>query len=101
LGAAMGAPLAAYHCDNKKGVGHAIYTNMVPAGGFRGYGASQTTFAIECAIDDLARLLGIDPLAIRRKNVVKPGDNVESIWMEPSDASFGSYGVTECLDIVD
>jgi CO/xanthine dehydrogenase Mo-binding subunit len=101
LAAAMASPLAAYRCANKKGIGHAVYTNMVPAGGFRGYGASQTTFAIECAIDDLARLLGIDPLAMRRKNVVKPGDNVESIWKEPSDASFGSYGIDECLDIVE
>jgi CO/xanthine dehydrogenase Mo-binding subunit len=101
LAAAMGAPLAAYHCEHKKGVGHVVYTNMVTAGGFRGYGASQTTFAIECAIDDIARLLGIDPLAMRRKNVVKPGDNVESIWKEPSDSIFGSYGIHECLDIVE
>jgi putative selenate reductase molybdopterin-binding subunit len=101
LGAAMASPLAAYRCDNKKGVGYAVYTNMVPGGGFRGYGASQTTFAVECAIDELARILGIDPFAIRRKNVVRPGDNVESIWKEPSDASFGSYGIDECLDIVE
>jgi CO/xanthine dehydrogenase Mo-binding subunit len=74
---------------------------MVPGGGFRGYGASQTTFAIECALDELARLLGIDPFAIRRKNVVQTGDNVESIWKEPSDASFGSHGIAECLDIVE
>src|SRR5260370_31501637 len=46
-------------------------------------------------------MLGIDPVAMRRKNVVKPGDNVEAIWQEPSDASFGSYGLDECLDIVE
>lgn len=100
LGAAMGNQLAAYRCDNKKGVGHAVYTNMVPAGGFRGYGASQTTFAIECAIDDVAVKLGIDPFEIRRKNLVKPGDNIEAIWKEPKDATFGSYGIEECLDLV-
>lgn len=101
LAAAMGSPLAAYRCDNKKGAGFAVYTNMVPGGGFRGYGASQTTFAIECAIDEMARLLDIDPVEMRRRNVVRPGDNIESIWKEPSDASFGSYGVAECLDIVE
>ena len=101
LGAAMASPLAAYRCANKRGIGYAIYTNMVPAGGFRGYGASQTSFAIECAMDELARLLDIDPFTIRRRNVVKPGDTVESIWAEPTDASFGSYGVAECLDIVE
>jgi CO/xanthine dehydrogenase Mo-binding subunit/aerobic-type carbon monoxide dehydrogenase small subunit (CoxS/CutS family) len=101
LAAAMASPIAAYRCDNKKGIGQVVYTNMTPGGGFRGYGASQTTFAIECAMDDMARLLKIDPIEIRRKNVVKPGDNVESIWAEPGDASFGSYGITECLDIVE
>ena len=82
LAAAMASPFAAYRCANKKGVGHVVYTNMIPGGGFRGYGASQTTFAMECAIDELARLLGIDPFEMRRKNVVRPGDNVESIWKE-------------------
>jgi CO/xanthine dehydrogenase Mo-binding subunit/aerobic-type carbon monoxide dehydrogenase small subunit (CoxS/CutS family) len=101
LAAAMASPIAAYRCANKKGVGHVVYTNMIPGGGFRGYGASQTTYAMECAIDELARLLGIDPFEMRRKNVVKPGDNVESIWKEPGDASFGSYGINECLDIVE
>ncbi|KQT11724.1 aldehyde oxidase [Methylobacterium sp. Leaf399] len=101
LAAAMASPIAAYRCANKKGIGHAVYTNMTPGGGFRGYGASQTTFAIECAIDELARRLGIDPFAMRRLNVVQPGDNIESIWKEASDASFGSHGIGECLDIVE
>ena len=95
---ARSRPIAA---RNKKGIGHAVYTNMTPAGGFRGYGASQTTFAIECAIDELARLLDIDPFEMRRRNVVQPGDNIESIWKEPNDASFGSYGIGQCLDIVE
>jgi CO/xanthine dehydrogenase Mo-binding subunit/aerobic-type carbon monoxide dehydrogenase small subunit (CoxS/CutS family) len=101
LAAAMASPMAAYRCDNKRGVGRAVYTNMVPGGGFRGYGASQTTFAMECAMDELARLLGMDPFEIRRKNVVRPGDNIESIWKEAGDASFGSHGIDECLDIVE
>jgi CO/xanthine dehydrogenase Mo-binding subunit/aerobic-type carbon monoxide dehydrogenase small subunit (CoxS/CutS family) len=100
LAAAMASPIAAYRCGNKMGIGQVVYTNMTPGGGFRGYGASQTTFAIECAMDDLARLLKLDPVEIRRKNVVRPGDNVESIWQEPGDASFGSHGIDECLDIV-
>ncbi len=101
LAAAMASPIAAYRCANKKGRGRTVYTNMTPGGGFRGYGASQTTFAIESAMDELARMLDLDPVAIRRKNVVKPGDNIESIWKEPGDASFGSYGIEQCLDIVE
>ena len=39
LAAALGSPIAAYRCPNKKADGYAVYTNMVPGGGFRGYGA--------------------------------------------------------------
>ena len=85
LAAALGSPIAAYRCANKKADGYAVYTNMVPGGGFRGYGASQTTFAIECAIDDLARLLDMNPFEIRRKNKVRETDRIESIWKDPSD----------------
>ena len=101
LAAALGSPIAAYRCPNKKADGYAVYTNMVPGGGFRGYGASQSTFAIECAIDDLARLLGIDPFEIRRINKVRETDRIESIWKEASDVMFGSYGIDQCLDLVE
>ena len=50
------------------------YTNTLPAGAFRGYGLPQTQFAVESAIDELARQLGISPFEMRRRNVVKPGD---------------------------
>jgi CO/xanthine dehydrogenase Mo-binding subunit/aerobic-type carbon monoxide dehydrogenase small subunit (CoxS/CutS family) len=98
LAAALGSPLCLYRCENKKAAGFAVYTNMVPAGGFRGYGASQTTFAIECAIDDLARRLGLDAFAMRRKNMVRSTDWIESVWRDPSDVGFGSYGLDQCLD---
>ena len=101
LAAALSSPIAAYRCVNKKADGYAVYTNMVPAGGFRGYGASQTTFAIECAMDDLAKLLGMSPFAIRRINKVRETDRIESIWKEPSDVEFGSYGIDQCLDLVE
>ena len=101
LGAALGNPLTVYRCANKKADGYAVYTNMIPAGGFRGYGSSQTTFAIECAIDDLAQLLGMGSFEIRRNNMIRPGDWMESIWKEPSDVEFGSYGLDQCLDLVE
>jgi putative selenate reductase molybdopterin-binding subunit len=101
LAASLGSPLTSYRCANKKAVGYAVYTNMVPGGGFRGYGSSQTTFAIECAIDELARLLGMDPFEIRRKNMIRPGDWMESVWKDPSDVDFGSYGLDQCLDLVE
>jgi CO/xanthine dehydrogenase Mo-binding subunit len=90
--------MAAYRCENKKAIGYAVYTNLVPGGGFRGYGASQSTFAIECAMDDLAKLLGLDPFVIRRKNMIRSDDWIESVWNDPSDIGFGSYGLDQCMD---
>jgi putative selenate reductase molybdopterin-binding subunit len=101
LAAALGSPLAAYRCPNKKAEGYAVYTNIVPGGGFRGYGASQTTFAIESAIDELGELLGLDPFEIRRRNRVGPKDCIESVWKDVSDIEFGSYGLDQCFDLVE
>jgi hypothetical protein len=101
LAAALAGPLAAYRCPNKKADGYAVYTNMVPGGGFRGYGSSQTTFAIECAIDDLAKKLGLDPFELRRRNMIRPDDWIGSIWGDPSDVDFGSYGLDQCMDRVE
>jgi len=101
LAASLGSPLTAYRCANKKAEGYAVYTNIVPAGGFRGYGSSQTTFAIECAIDELAGRLGLDPVAMRRRNMIRPEDWIESVWKDPTDVSFGSYGLEQCLDMVE
>ena len=101
LGAALGAPMCLYRCDNKKAAGFAVYTNVIPGGGFRGYGASQSTFAIECAMDELAHRLGMSPFAIRRKNVIRATDWIQSVWEETSDVGFGSYGLDQCIDLVE
>ena len=101
LGASLGSPMSAYRCPNKKALGQAVYTNVVPGGGFRGYGSSQSTFAIECAMDELAKLLGMEPFAFRRKNMIKPDEWIESVWKDPSDVDFGSYGLDQCLDLVE
>jgi putative selenate reductase molybdopterin-binding subunit len=101
LAAALASPLTMYRCPNKKADGYAVYTNMIPGGGFRGYGSSQTTFAIECAMDDVAQLLGLGSFEIRRKNMIRPGDWMQSIWPETSDIEFGSYGLDQCMDLVE
>jgi CO/xanthine dehydrogenase Mo-binding subunit/aerobic-type carbon monoxide dehydrogenase small subunit (CoxS/CutS family) len=93
--------LALYRCENKSVDAVAVYTNTVPSGAFRGYGLSQTSFAVESALDELARRLGIDPLEFRRRNVVRPGDELVSITSDPDDVSIASYGLDQCLDLVD
>jgi CO/xanthine dehydrogenase Mo-binding subunit len=56
--------------------GRCVYTNKVPAGHTRATGKIQTTWGIECAIDSVARQMGIDPYEFRKKNVLLRGDFV-------------------------
>ena len=49
-------------------------TNTPPNGAFRGFGAPQTEFAIEVHMDRIAEALGMDPVAVRRINALRPGD---------------------------
>lgn len=101
LASSLGSSMATYRCRNKKGTGYAVYTNTVPSGAFRGYGATQPAFAIESAIDELAHKLGIDPFTFRRKNMIGPRDPVHSIWPFPHDGVIGSYGLDQCVDLVE
>lgn len=99
---ACGESLGVYNCPNKKVDAVVAYTNTVPAGAFRGYGLPQTLFAVEAAVDELARQLGISPFEIRRRNVVKPGDPMLSPQgYGETDVRYGSYGLDQCLDLVE
>jgi putative selenate reductase molybdopterin-binding subunit len=95
-----GESLALYRCANKRVDAWSVYTNTVPAGAFRGYGLSQSAFAVESAMDELARRLGIDPVEFRRRNVVRPGDELVSVSADPTDVTIASYGLDQCLDRV-
>jgi len=53
---------------------YAVYTNVVPAGAFRGYGVSQAAWAYESQMDMMAEALGYDPLEFRALNVLRDGD---------------------------
>jgi CO/xanthine dehydrogenase Mo-binding subunit/aerobic-type carbon monoxide dehydrogenase small subunit (CoxS/CutS family) len=99
---ACGEAISVYNCPNKKVDAVAAYTNTVPAGAFRGYGLPQTLFAVEAAIDELAKGLGLSPYEFRRRNIVKPGDPMLSPVGEPhTDVLYGSYGLDQCLDLVE
>jgi CO/xanthine dehydrogenase Mo-binding subunit/aerobic-type carbon monoxide dehydrogenase small subunit (CoxS/CutS family) len=97
---ACGESFSVYRCANKKIDGYAVYTNTVPAGAFRGYGLPQTLFAVESAMDELARAVGIDPIEFRRRNVVRKGDPMVSTGAPQHDVIYGSYGLDQCLDFV-
>jgi putative selenate reductase molybdopterin-binding subunit len=91
-----------YRCANKRIDAESVYTNNLPSGAFRGYGLGQVIFAIESAMDELARELGMTPFELRRRNVIVPGDPL--IVTDPdieTDLVVGSYGLDECIDIVE
>ncbi len=54
--------------------GDVVYTNMEPAGAFRGYGAPQGMFALDSALDELAHKLGMDPVDFKLKNAIREGE---------------------------
>ena len=92
--------MAMYRCDHKAIHGRAVYTHTVPAGAFRGYGATQTTFAVECLIDDLAAAVGLDAWDFRRRNLVRADD---ALFVDNAPAEghqIGAYALDACLDHV-
>jgi CO/xanthine dehydrogenase Mo-binding subunit len=66
--------LGPYKIPYVKVEAHGVYTNTVPAGAFRGFGALQVTWAYESQMDMIAERLGLDPLDLRLKNLLKKGD---------------------------
>ena len=98
---AAGAAIAIYRCPNKKFDAYAVYTNTIPSGALRGYGMTQPAFAVESAMHELAVALGIDPLELRRRNIVRPGDALLSIRDHPEDVAFTEDGLRKCIDLVD
>lgn len=62
-----------YGTPNAKIDSYAVYTNATPAGAFRGFGAPQGAFVAESQMNKLAEALNIDPVEIRRINVLKEG----------------------------
>jgi xanthine dehydrogenase molybdenum-binding subunit len=73
----------------------AMYTNNVPAGAFRGFGVTQSCFAVEMTMDELAAQLGVDPIEMRRMNSLQVGSttNTGQVLLE-------SVGLDECLNRV-
>ncbi|GGG13010.1 oxidoreductase [Rhodococcoides trifolii] len=96
-----GESVAIYRCANKRVDAKAVYTNNIPSGAFRGYGLGQVMFGIESAMDELARKVHVDPYEFRRRNVVVPGDPFVDAHVEDGDLLYGSYGLDQCIDLVD
>ncbi len=74
----------------------AVYTNNPPAGAFRGFGVTQSAFAIESAMDELAAALDCDPVELRRKNALRVGASTNT-----GQVLGESVGLLECIDRVE
>ena len=84
-----------YHYENFEITGRAYYTNNPPAGAFRGFGVTQTCYAMEMTLTKMAHELGISPWEIRYRNAIRPGQVLPNGQIAPP-----STGLVETLEAV-
>lgn len=77
-------------------VSDVVYTNVMSAGAYRGYGATQGLFAVESAVNELAAKLHMDPFELRMKNIVREGDVMPAYYGQVNT----SCALDRCLDRV-
>ena len=70
-----------------------VYTNVMSSGAYRGYGATQGIFAVESAVNELAKELGMDPTVLREKNLVREGQVMPAYYNETAK----SCALDRCL----
>ncbi|MGM0380797.1 MAG: xanthine dehydrogenase family protein molybdopterin-binding subunit [bacterium] len=84
-------------------IGNVVYTNKPVGGAYRGYGATQSYFAMEAAIDEIARELDMDPVELREKNHIKSGET-SPVFQALGEGKEGveqvidSCGLEECIE---
>ena len=84
-----------YAIPHTRGDCYAMYTNNPPAGAFRGFGVSQSAFAIESMMDILAKEMEIDPIELRRMNALRSG-SITNTGQHLKE----SVGLIECIERV-
>ncbi|WP_371708775.1 molybdopterin cofactor-binding domain-containing protein [Nesterenkonia sp. NBAIMH1] len=93
-----------YSTANKHVSAQVVYTNNPPSGAFRGYGLSQTLFAVDCTMDELARRAGIDPLSFKAANIIQHGEKLfgsgEGEGELEDDVEVDARGLHQCVEIL-
>jgi putative selenate reductase molybdopterin-binding subunit len=95
--------LPIYRTPNMRFECQVVYTNTPVAGAFRGYGCPQGYFAQESVMDEIAYTLGMDPVELRKKNMIRLGD-IDELSAQLGEGKKGlprhirSCGLPECLD---
>jgi len=100
--ASLGGPVLQRACTHASGpynyqnidiVGKAVYTNNVPGGAFRGFGVTQSCFAIESNLNLLAKEVNMDPFEFKYINALRVGDTMPNGQITSEDC-----GIVECMD---
>lgn len=100
--ASLGGPVLQRACTHASGpynyqnidiVGKAVYTNNVPGGAFRGFGVTQSCFAIESNLNLLAKEVNMDPFEFKYINALRVGDIMPNGQITSEDC-----GIVECMD---
>ena len=86
---------AIYDLHNVKYIGKRVLTNTPPCGAFRGHGTVDVRFAFESLLDQMASEVGLDPIAVRRANLL------QAPTFTDNDLMVNSYGLPECIDWVE
>ena len=86
---------AIYDLHNVKYIGKRVLTNTPPCGAFRGHGTVDVRFAFESLIDQMANEMSLDPIEVRRANLL------QAPTVTDNDLMVNSYGLPECIDWVE
>jgi 4-hydroxybenzoyl-CoA reductase subunit alpha len=86
---------ALYDLNNVRYLGRRVLTNTPPCGAMRGHGSVNTRFAFETLLDAMAHEIGLDPLDVRRRNLLSAPTFTQN------DLMINSYGLPECIDWVE
>jgi CO/xanthine dehydrogenase Mo-binding subunit len=92
---ALWAATAAYQIPNFKIEGYDVVTNKPKSVPYRAPGGAAATYAIEAAMDEIARALDMDPLELRRKNISRAGDPA------PAGGTFDAIGFEKILTAIE
>lgn len=83
-----------YSSEAVKATATTVFTNTPVAGAMRGYGIPQACFAIESHTEDIAKVLGVDSMEIRKKNMMKQG------YIDPgTKITANTCGLSECIEL--
>lgn len=89
-------PLYTSHVNAFKFAFDGVYSNTIPAGAYRGYGATQGVYALETTMNKLALKMNMDPIEFKKKNLIQEGDYMPAYHGETAN----SCTLEKCLDKV-